>query len=97
LREKQPAVSAVRGNQRLVRAVLDDAAAFEHEDAAGPADGRGPVGDDEHGAATLHRLHSEMQRRLAVAVEIRDRLVHDEDRRVAQRWVSLPLPLPRAQ
>ncbi len=53
--ERQPrahaAVEVVAGQQLVVRALGDQAALVQHEDAVGVADGRQPVGDDDRGAA----------------------------------------------
>ena len=55
----EPGVEPVLPDQALVRALLDDAAALQYQDAVGRSHGREPVRDDEggpprHGA--VHRL-----------------------------------------
>src|SRR5262249_60874978 len=92
----QLAVSAVDGEQFLMRAALDDLAVLEHQDLVGAADGREPVGDDEGGAAGAQRLQAILNHRFALAVEARGRLVENQDPRVGENRArdrdALPLP-----
>ncbi len=74
-------VAAAELEQRLMRAALDDAAAFDHQDLIGAADGREPVGDDERRAA-LHQVREALlDQRFGFGVEAGRRLVENEDAR----------------
>src|SRR5690349_23348937 len=50
-------VAAAGLDQLVVRAVLDDAAAFDGEDAGGHPERREAMGDHEHGAPASNRPH----------------------------------------
>ena len=65
-----------------MRALLDDAALVEDDDAVGAAHRREAVGDDERRAA-LHQVREGAgDERLGLGVELRGRLVEDQDRGV---------------
>ena len=65
-----------------MRALLDDPAVLEHDDAPGLADRRQPVGDDDRGAAGQQPPQAVLDAALGVQVDVRGRLVEDEDARV---------------
>ena len=89
-------VAAARGEQLLVRADLGDAAAVEHDDLVGVADGREPVGDRDRRPALGQPLERLLDGALGLRVERGRRLVEDEDRRVAQDRPRDRDPLPLA-
>src|SRR5437879_3234349 len=66
-----PRVGAPRLTARTTRAV-------------GPDDAREPVGEDEGGAAAHEAVERLLDRGLALRVDRGERLVQDQDRRVAQ-------------
>ena len=67
-----------------MRALLDDAALLEHDQAVERRDGREPVRDGDHGLALHQRRERLLDRRLDLRVERRGRLVEDQDRRVLE-------------
>src|SRR5690606_7317829 len=73
-------IQPVRGEQRLMRAALDDAAVIDHDNLVGIDDRREPVRDDERGAVARDSVESDLDLPLGVAVEGGGRLVEDEDR-----------------
>ena len=73
-----------RAEQFFVRAPLDDAAAVEHQNQVGPANGGQPMRNDERRAIEHQRRQRILHQQLRLAVERRGRLVEDEDRRVPQ-------------
>ncbi len=77
-------VGGAAGHQLGVGAVLHHAPLVEDEDAVGADHAREPVGEDE-GRAALHQpVERFLDHRLALGVDGRERLVQDQDRRVAQ-------------
>src|SRR5262249_36237436 len=77
-------VAALAGEELLVRADLDDLAAFEDDDAAGVPDGAQAVGDDEAGAA-LHEFEERaLDERFALGIEVAGGFVEDQDARVGE-------------
>ena len=78
----QPPVGALGVEQLVVRALLDDPAAVEHDDPAGLADRRQAVGDDDRRAAREQPAQAGLDAALGVQVDVRRRLVEDEDPRV---------------
>ncbi len=65
----QRGISAAPGEQRLMRPFLDDAAAFQHDQAVHAADRRQPMGDRDDRAA-LHQFGELLlDRRLDLRIE----------------------------
>src|SRR5215210_1013707 len=81
-RPVQPGVGPARGQQLVVAATLDDAPAVQDDDLAGLADRRQPVGDDDRRATGEQAAQPLLDPALRVEVDIRRRLVEDEDPRV---------------
>src|SRR5215470_11040444 len=77
-------IMAVRPQQRLVRALLDDAAMVEHDQAIHAGDGREPMGDRDHGLAGHERAEALLDRGLDLAVERGGCLVQHQDWRIFQ-------------
>src|SRR5215470_4711247 len=77
-------IMAVRPQQRLVRALLDDAAMVEHNQAVHAGDGREPMRDRDHGLAGHERAEALLDRGLDLAVERGGRLIEHQDRRILQ-------------
>ena len=65
-----------------MRALLDDAAVVEHDQAVHLRDGGEPVRDGDHGLARHQRAERRLDRGLDFAVERGGRLVEHQDRRV---------------
>ena len=65
-----------------MRALLDDPAAVEHDDSAGLADRRQAVGDDDRRASGEQAAQARLDAPLRVEVDVRGRLVEDQDARV---------------
>src|SRR5438094_5436234 len=86
LERVEPAIDAVARDQLLVATDLRDAPVVDDDDPVGVPYGRQPVRDHEHGP-TAHELGERLlDHELALRVEVRGRLVEDQDRRVlAQR------------
>ena len=78
----QAPVGALAAEQLLVRALLDDAAVVEHDDVAGAADGGEAVGDHDRRAAGEQPPQAGLDPALRVDVDVRGRLVEDEDARI---------------
>ena len=76
---------AVLGQQLGLGAALRDAALLDHEDLVGAADGGEPVRDDHRGAAAEERVERLLDQDLARAVDVRRRLVEDQDARVGEQ------------
>ena len=64
---------------------LDDAAAIEHDDPIGLADGRQAVGDDQARPPDEQAIERRLDQRLVGGVERARRLVEDEDLRVLEQ------------
>ena len=77
-------VEPALGEELLVRAAFGDAALVEDDDAVGVADGREAVGDDDGGALRLEAREGAAHRLLVDRVQMRGRLVEDEDGRVLE-------------
>src|SRR6516164_1657720 len=75
-------VAAVRVEQLVVAAVLDDAASLEGDDPVGGPHRRQAMRDDEHGPAGCDLLHVLLNGPLAFIVECARRFVEEEDPRV---------------
>src|SRR5215471_16402011 len=65
----QRRIMAVLPQQRVVGALLDDAAAVEHDQAVHPRDGREPVRDRDHGFAGHQGAEALLDRGFHFAVE----------------------------
>ena len=76
---------AAAPHQLVEAAALDDAAALEHQDAGGVADGGEPVGDHEGGAVLHHLGQRGLHLGLGERIEGAGRLVEDEDRRILEQ------------
>ena len=68
-----------------MRALLDDPALVEHDDPPGLADRRQAVGDDDRGAPGEQPAQPVLDPALGVQVDVRGRLVEDEDARVGDQ------------
>ena len=68
-----------------MRALLDDPAVLEHDDLAGALDRREAVGDDDRGAAGQQAPQAVLDPALGVDVDVRGRLVEDQDPRVGDQ------------
>jgi hypothetical protein len=75
-------VEAAALEQLGVAALLDEAAAVEHEDQVGGEDRREAVGDDDGAASDEQRRERGLDELLGDAVEVGGRLVEDQDARV---------------
>src|SRR5260221_8074258 len=89
-------VMAAETQQLGVRAFLDDASRFEHDQPVHARDGRQAVRDRDHGLA-FHQIEQLLlDRELDLAVERRGRLVEHQDRRVLEYYArerdALALP-----
>ena len=67
-----------------MRALLDDAAAVEHDQAIECGDGRQPVRDGDDRLVLHQRLQILLDRRLDIGIERRGGLVEHQDRRVLE-------------
>ena len=76
---------AAEPHQLVEGPALDDAAALEHQDAGGVADGGEPVRDHEGGAAFHHLGERGLHLGLGQRVERARRLVENEDRRILEQ------------
>ena len=77
-------------------ALLDDAAAVEHQDAVEAAHGRQPMRDHDRGASLHQPLHRLLDQRLRLRVQARRRLVQDQHARIRQERPRQRHPLPLA-
>ena len=66
-------------------ALLDDAAVLEHDDPPGLADRGEAVGDHDRGAAGQQAAQAVLDAPLGVQVDVRGRLVEDQDARVGDQ------------
>ena len=85
LRAHQPAIGAVAADQLGVPAALDDAAMVEHEDAVGADHARQPVRQDQGRAPLRQPVERLLDHRLVLGIDRGQRLVEDQDRRIAQQ------------
>src|SRR3954447_1394053 len=74
-------IDAAAGEQRCVRAALDDDALVEHDDLVGADHRREAVRDDERRAAAADAVERVLDLLLGERVERRGRFVEDEYRR----------------
>ena len=81
----QGAVAAVIPAELRGRAVLDDPARVEDENAVGHLDGGKAMGDDERGSSPQQRAERALDEALRRQVERGRRLVEDQDPRVGQK------------
>src|SRR6478736_4940741 len=72
-------VEPATGDELVVRPDLDDPAAVDDGDAVGTHRRREPVSDDERGPALEQRIETDLDLRLRLQIEVRGRLVEDED------------------
>ena len=70
--------------QFLVRAPLDDLALLQDDDLIGVLDGREPVRHDQHRADGPHLFKRPLDQDLSLGVDVRRRLVEDQDLRPVQ-------------
>src|SRR5688572_23619591 len=96
LQRVQPVIGAATVHELFVRAVLDDAATLENENAIRVLDGREPVRDDEHRASGEQALDGLLDESLALGVERRRRLVENQDRWVGEERAGDRDALPLA-
>ncbi len=85
LRSHQPPVGAVAADQLGVPSGFDDPAVIQHQDAVGADDARQPMRQDQRGAAGREAVDRLLDHRLVLGVDRRQRLVEDQDRRVAEQ------------
>ena len=78
-------INAAEGEEVVVAAALDDAAAVHDEDLVGVADGREAVGDDEAGALRHEPVERLLDEPLGLRVHARGGFVEDEDGRVFEQ------------
>ncbi len=78
----QRSVEPAARDQRIVRALLDDAAGIEHDNAVHPRQRRQPVRDGDDGLARHQRVQLLLDRMLGLGVERGGGLVQHQDRRV---------------
>ena len=79
------AIETGLGHQFLVRAALDDAAIFEHQDQVGIHDTLDAMGDDE-GRAVVHKLHQRIvDLSFGLGINRRRGVVQDQDARVLEQ------------
>src|SRR3989475_427493 len=96
LERVEPAVDAVERDQLLVATDLRDAPVVDDDDPVGVPHGRQPVRDHEHGP-TAHELGQRLlDHELALRVEVRGRLVEDQDRRILEERAGDRDPLALA-
>src|SRR5262245_39512956 len=82
LQPMQRRIAAAGLDQRVMGAVLDQAAALERDDAVRRAHRREPVRDDKNGASLGYLFHVLLNDALALIVERARRLVEDQNARV---------------
>ena len=82
-----------------MRAIFNDPASFEREDAFRMTHRRQPVRDDEDGSSVSNLLHIGLDHPLADVVEGAGRLVEDQNARIGHQGAGNgdPLPLPARQ
>src|SRR5215218_7505174 len=78
----QLGVTPAGGDELVVGAVLDEAALLDDHDPRRRARRLQPVGDQERGTALRRQVHRPLHLGLGREVEVRRRLVEDEDRRI---------------
>src|SRR5260221_7187266 len=89
----QGCVAPAGGDELVVGAVFDKAAAVDGDDAVAAADGREPVRDDEHRSPAADLLHALLDDALALVIERARRLVENEDARIGDERARDRQPL----
>ena len=84
-------------DELVVRALLDDVPAVENGDSTRTADRRQSVGDHDRGAPGEQPPEPLLDPRLGVDVDVRRRLVEDQDPRVGDRGPREGHQLPLAR
>src|SRR4051794_5392280 len=82
LQPVQRRIAATGLDQRVMGAVLDQAAVLERDDAIRGPHGREPVRDDENGSSLGDLLHVVLDDTLALIIERTRRLIEDQDARI---------------
>ena len=77
-------VPRVAREELVVAAVLHDAAVVDHDDAVGEARGLEPVRDQDRRAPVRGDAHRRLHLRFGLEVEVRGRLVEEQDRGIDQ-------------
>ncbi len=75
---------------------LDDPAVIEHENAVGADDARQPVRQNQRRAALRQPVEPPLDDRLVLGIDRRQRLVENENRRIAQQGAGDRQPLALA-
>src|SRR5262245_15383215 len=96
-RAVQLGIVTAGGDEIVVRTELREPAVVHDADAVGASRGRQPVRDDDRRTPRHEVLERTLYRMLGTGIEVRRRLVEDEDGRVGQRGAGErnELPLPR--
>src|SRR5260221_8454963 len=89
----QGCVAPASGDELVVGAVFDKAAAVDGDDAVAAADGREPMRDDEHRSPPRNLLHALLDDALALVIERARRLVENEDARIGDERARDRQPL----
>ncbi len=97
-REQHPVRRAASG-QLVVRAVVHDPAAVQHDDPVGQVQGRAPVSHEQQGAARQAGAQGRMDRGLGRRVDRAGRVVQDQHAWIGQQGPGQrdPLPLPTGE
>ena len=96
LQPHEVGVLAVAGDQCVVAALFDQAAAVEDQDAIGLAQRGQAVGDRDRRAARVSALKRLLNGLLAFGVDVAGGFVEDQDRRIVQNRAGDRHPLPFA-
>ena len=94
LQLRQPRIEPAGRSQRLMRALLDNAALVEHQNTIARQHRRQPMSNDNRGALTHQLRKRRSNLGLAFGVERRGRLVEQQQRRIAQDCARDRNPLP---
>ena len=79
---EQCSVAPLALQKLAVSARFDDATCIHHEDLIGTDDGGEPMRDDQDGLGSQQRFGGGLDPRLGQRVDVRRRLVEDDDRRL---------------
>src|SRR5438067_8553178 len=92
-------VAAAGANQLVVRAVLDDSATLDGDNAIGAANGRKSVSNEKHGSALADPPHVVLDDAFALVIERARCLIEDQNSRIHDQGTGdgNPLPLPAGQ
>ena len=95
----QPEIRATRTHERFVVPRLDDGPLVEHQDTVRPDHARQPVREYQRRAALHQPVEGGLDDRLVLRVHRGERLVQDQDRRVAEQGAGNrdPLALPAGE